>query len=1481
VQLAGGVGAAGDPYERQADAAADAVVAGRSAAPIIESSGSSEASSGGGNVQREAAPSQVNAALYLSTNHRVAAPAIAQYLMGVPWPAPHPRLQWRGADVFKHALVEQLVTALGGFSKPHHVNELFFPARPYDVVDEMRPITGASGAAVAGDGLTGGPVGPHAWHASIGVALGQLAQATIADSLHRLAARWLARADADPAAHHLVDAPFSIVGFDQLVTSHPMDLPVGKAITSTAVFAYQAPAKDPHAKAKRNDDASRVPGLRAVKVEWQGARSPKLWNWVKATPADATVEEVAAALYQDAYGVGESFHAYALTEARPLFGLPAEWAKHFADAARFAPKSKPDDAGAEHGVLAAASSPAAHEIALEQASGAAGATARDRSPAVVHALDSIATSRIELMFLLKLLAPWGLDPAVGIALTFVELKNAEVMTASDAELARWRPILDGQKANLARIGGIAGQVAEAANAMGATDPKSANAHPLHEILSTLAEAAGASHFLETCPRIIAKALRLQQGLTLRAVQGSVRDASSAIDAMREVMGDDGPGDPSRQLSQRYDAVDERSRQMQSKLVNGQAVDADELEEVTLEADEIALEARAHGLATELHTLKDAANEAGDGLWAELAAIPSVDFRAMRAALPALEQAVEDVRNDLNHQRAIGELGLSGFTSAAKRAAAVRQIRRDALSRGQAAFAKLRGRKDIVELLQHGANLIKWQGFRTACAKVLALIGVGFIAGAAGGVVARTVGGFIDGAAGAQAIVELSTSARLVGGASGFAVDAGLNTLGQRAMNGPGEEGVGAGFLENLLITMGSAGVLKALSHDAEIVAAVERQSSTIWERVGRGGIVMLKESAAISGHAILGAALGYASHLLVTHKTQPPPETIQEWFLQGASIAVGRYLHAGLQSRIERLQRLSHAKGFEAGARLLGRTKDLSTRARQLESAGAAADPHAALELLARHHEQLVEEAEALEALSRDHEGMAAAGVTRTDVLGMREDVRGGLDESNDGGVAAVTFQLAGLHEVVPGQIWRGTHDEVQIALVEARRAGAHVEASYDAAGHRWQVKVSGHSQEIYEPVDAAAPTSHAPEMAHLESVPPLEQIEDVTGVKKGPDYAEAMARLHQFYAQMEQEARTPVHVQGRRTDGPAYAWQYGHDARELSHGLTHVTFRVYLDGTTNGVPPAEIASLKRNVMRGVDRYYNFQHEIVSSGGAAHRLHVEVEFVEAASDAHLVVNVHRGDGRALGTQWYVEGHPTTHAHEVGHTAFGLPDEYYDPAAPSRNDPSSPAVRSDGSLMADYREFQPDGSWDAAPATGLRARHLNEIGDEITDHKRSGEKAPGNDDGRPAPAPDGRASNAARLRERLNAPKIAAAKAMSFAERQEYLGTHSGSYDPVEGEVGAMMEQRFGWFVRSVSAGADWVSLSGPYAGKSFDHMGPRPGKPYVLKETLASLKIHVGKVDYVILDLRYMTASDRQAAVQYLESNHPEALGRVFPLGDL
>lgn len=122
------------------------------------------------------------------------------------------------------------------------------------------------------------------------------------------------------------------------------------------------------------------------------------------------------------------------------------------------------------------------------------------------------------------------------------------------------------------------------------------------------------------------------------------------------------------------------------------------------------------------------------------------------------------------------------------------------------------------------------------------------------------------------------------------------------------------------------------------------------------------------------------------------------------------------------------------------------------------------------------------------------------------------------------------------------------------------------------------------------------------------------------------------------------------------------------------------------------------------------------------------------------------------------------------------------------------------------------------------------------------------------------------------------------ERRIELGLDpKRGYIPHEGEVGALIESRFGGFARDPSGAGEWIGTSGKYKGKVFDVVGIPEGKAVfhsdALEKFLPSVDSHFLKsIDFVILDTRYMTAGQKQTVLNYINKRWASEVKRLIIL---
>jgi len=162
--------------------------------------------------------------------------------------------------------------------------------------------------------------------------------------------------------------------------------------------------------------------------------------------------------------------------------------------------------------------------------------------------------------------------------------------------------------------------------------------------------------------------------------------------------------------------------------------------------------------------------------------------------------------------------------------------------------------------------------------------------------------------------------------------------------------------------------------------------------------------------------------------------------------------------------------------------------------------------------------------------------------------------------------------------------------------------------------------------------------------------------------------------------------------------------------------------------------------------------------------------------------------------------------------------------------------------------------------------------EQANHDSSGDAAK-------MPALDGE-SGVSKATEAANGPEQRPAQ----HARRQVLGTDpKRGYIDYEGLVGEEIEDRFGGFDRDLSGAGEWIGKSGGYKGKSFDLLGLPPEKAQFHRPTmerfLPSIDAHfLKKIDYIVLDTRFMAPAQKQAVLDYINSKWSAQMERLIVL---
>ena len=877
------------------------------------------------------------------------------------------------------------------------------------------------------------------WVPAVGLRLGQLFQDVLAASTRRMSERYVDAADARAADPHRRGSP---VRHEDMITSMPIDRLVARVLTTENVARVEERAT-PAALAKTKSAA-----LKPVKTPWQGDKNQRLWNWVRADRDDATVEDVAASLFGYArgqFGGDEtSFFAYGLAAAPPMFGLPASWAVKFPDAVANAPQSikdgeLPDEAGdsISSRLAVLATSSVGDEIAIKQA---AGAPVRDARPgAVLQAVDDVV---IQLSSLRETMTDWGLAADLIPAIGHMVDKRRSLESASPADVHAFAAVALGQRDRLVRI---AGAVRAALTAATKTSRHRDARNPIRPILARYAEAAASSELQTTSEGLIAQAQSEQQALVIKSLQANELAADQAMDELHA--GPAGQTKGAADLGHRHVDTQSRARTLENKLLAGLAVNADDLQRVQLDEQENALNATLFNLSAQLQVIDDEAASADSNLTARIASLGSSKFRSLGGMSQDIRQAINRVRQQL-----VVETRNPAPRSGDADGLAVEPLdilaKRDALTRAQAEFEKLRVDHDLKSFIPDAYKVIKNQKLRTAIVGAASMIGLSMVGAGLGGLVRTAVGEGLMAAESVATVGELAMGARAQIAVAGAATEIVANSAAQTVMTG---ESTWKALVENTVFVVGmeatsakiAADVGLARGFHAELEAQVARLDSIEAKAASQSSKAasVLKafghEGVAIAGHTIMGMALGaLASRVIETidkhvnhpgeHQAQAAPGW-EDAVIQGASVAIGRLVHAQRAERRAFVDALAHQSGPE-GQKLLADSTQLTRLSAELTKSGNA---EMALDVLARQREVIAEELRVVEHLlaKPGHGGRSAA-----ELEAFKAELHGQQANARDITMITVQLHLIGLRELEPNTLWSGTAEQIDRAERDIRR---------------------------------------------------------------------------------------------------------------------------------------------------------------------------------------------------------------------------------------------------------------------------------------------------------------------------------------------------------------------------------------------------------------------------------------------------------------
>ncbi len=191
---------------------------------------------------------------------------------------------------------------------------------------------------------------------------------------------------------------------------------------------------------------------------------------------------------------------------------------------------------------------------------------------------------------------------------------------------------------------------------------------------------------------------------------------------------------------------------------------------------------------------------------------------------------------------------------------------------------------------------------------------------------------------AGTLMRAEALAARIGGVAGLAAEGVVNSLGQKYLQGDDSS-----LASLIVVNIGTSAALERLVGALTTVRHAEQAGVDAiaevrkLQRVARKGVAMAKATATLGAEMVMAAAVDHALSKMVGRATNPPSDqTVAEWLMQGAMMAVGKHMSRNVEAIAHSLEALDLA-ATGAGAKLHERATGLARRSREL-AAGKGAD---------------------------------------------------------------------------------------------------------------------------------------------------------------------------------------------------------------------------------------------------------------------------------------------------------------------------------------------------------------------------------------------------------------------------------------------------------------------------------------------------------------------------------------------------------------
>lgn len=880
-------GGTDDLYERNADAVADAVVAGRSAEPILDEI-TAAPSTPSLVIQRK--PSARRPAWeYLEPYRTRAITAIHGRFLEVGVALSHPGIQWGSiADAASRVAgaIRSFVDRVPGQALKQ-LMKLSYPADLETLVDGIR-----------GDRTE--------WVPSIGIALGIAFDEPVLRSLERIALR----------VRSLYDRNKRMPRPSEVVASSPLDGVIAEVMTAPGAVVI-----DPHGGDARELRGTRAftEGAREVEYVWLGQRDPNLWHWIQVTsPKDAAAEDVAKTPLAGGEVLDGSEQAYRIAAHPPYFGIPIETARLVPAAVQFAPEHvKRQMAGGDVGPRVADSGPFQESQVSDDAALAHNTKAQpgDEDPEV-----TLPRIREQLTVMGLQLSPWKLAGPLAGASRFADRRRSEI--AGDPRRAQtWKGSLAAQERVLRVAASDLAELHGNVVAQGLTPKDAARLGPITRVFEAYAKAAGASHLGAEAMAAYAEASQQRALLSVGFAEDAARVAGAATggDRSAEVSRAEppkvvrAPGDNSDEAPQDAPAPADlatRAADQRLRVLRGQKLDPDTVDLVTVDAEETTMRSRIAAIRQQVAVIESEADDVGITKELYESGIPTL--RAFSAYLT--HQLIPRWNGELD-----GAARWKGPTDGNTANRTLIEQRRRAIASVDAGMRRVQHELQFDKYVEWANKDIARQRLHNAFKSMAIQLGIMVVTGQ---VASAALAGMRGVVLGAELLTEVR-GAGLAYKAAEVLLHASLATVTQGAVTGEqvGVADIGEAALAMVLANAAMKPFQNLLKGDVELEKQLQKAAHERFidgQLAGKGARTESKLGAAaktagkvvkkgaqvggeVAAETATGIATSHVAHAVVKGEGLGSMASSEEWINQGNSIGANRFVAVRTHKMHERI----------------------------------------------------------------------------------------------------------------------------------------------------------------------------------------------------------------------------------------------------------------------------------------------------------------------------------------------------------------------------------------------------------------------------------------------------------------------------------------------------------------------------------------------------------------------------------------------------